>query len=49
MSKNTGQKDSDKQNNPVAKHAYKFNKSIVVPSGKVYTRKSKHGESNERY
>ena len=47
MSKNTGQKNTEKTNNPVAKHAYKFNKPIVIPSGKVYKRKSKHGESNE--
>lgn len=29
-------------NNPVAKYAYKFNKSFVVKTKKVYTRKSKY-------
>jgi|TARA_R100000049_G_C1856365_1_gene21581 hypothetical protein len=47
MSKNIGQKDTIKKKNPVAKHAYKFNKPIVIPSGKLYKRKRKHGENNE--
>ncbi len=46
MSKKKSVSGKHSVNNPVAKHAHQFNRSIVFADKTRYTRKTKHKEQN---